>query len=574
MKRCLKLEIALQGLIFCASGCGSEQPVVRSVAPGGATEDAGVRDAALPTAPDASAECGNGLRELDEACDDGNLEDGDGCDAHCEPEPPRTCWVHAVELQLQADGSYLAQVSERTTDRVHTGFGSCGGSGPEYAINFQAKASGKLDLTLTADFDTVLYVRSSCLDEASELGCAQEQPWGISERLSLEVVRDQEVFVFVDGIGREAGSFDLTLRLTPQVCLDGVLGPLENCEDGNLEDGDGCSSGCRIEGNPGTCPGAPLRVGAASVQAPVLVRGNTEGLGSAHQPLQCSAPTYVSEAIYAFEAEYDGSLQVELTKSEHRHVLYLRSSCAEPSSQLTCAEKREESAELAALRVPVREKESVTLFVDSARPLVTGPFELAVRLLPARCGNAYVDPNEECDDGNDVLGDGCEACVITSAASDDVCPGLALPLKQESAARWQAQWTGSTRQKIGNFQSHGPGLCAERSARDVVYRISPPKTGVLSAQLHSDFDASLSLRTLCGIEAAVAQPNLSLEEAAAIRATELLCVNAVLGSGTEAFERVPVVEGRDVFVIVDAKLSSASGTFALSVQFEAEEGAE
>ena len=33
-----------------------------------------------------TSECGNGVREDDEACDDGNLRDGDGCDASCRRE--------------------------------------------------------------------------------------------------------------------------------------------------------------------------------------------------------------------------------------------------------------------------------------------------------------------------------------------------------------------------------------------------------------------------------------------------------------------------------------------------------
>eukprot|EP01043_Picozoa_sp_COSAG02_P053149 COSAG02_NODE_5829_length_4007_cov_1.900972_3_plen_142_part_00 len=35
--------------------------------------------------------CGNGRRDESETCDDGNLQDGDGCDRHCHLEIPRGC---------------------------------------------------------------------------------------------------------------------------------------------------------------------------------------------------------------------------------------------------------------------------------------------------------------------------------------------------------------------------------------------------------------------------------------------------------------------------------------------------
>ena len=34
-----------------------------------------------------TAVCGDGLVELPETCDDGNVADGDGCDASCQLEP-------------------------------------------------------------------------------------------------------------------------------------------------------------------------------------------------------------------------------------------------------------------------------------------------------------------------------------------------------------------------------------------------------------------------------------------------------------------------------------------------------
>src|SRR3712207_4927217 len=44
---------------------------------------AAVEDICLRTYPGTSAACGDGIRNGDEACDDGNLRAGDGCSSDC-----------------------------------------------------------------------------------------------------------------------------------------------------------------------------------------------------------------------------------------------------------------------------------------------------------------------------------------------------------------------------------------------------------------------------------------------------------------------------------------------------------
>jgi cysteine-rich repeat protein len=73
------------------SGGGDARIDPTQVDTGGSGDGSGVVDASGDTSTDTSADgsgtvdasCGNGVRELGEACDDGNTTGGDGCEADC-----------------------------------------------------------------------------------------------------------------------------------------------------------------------------------------------------------------------------------------------------------------------------------------------------------------------------------------------------------------------------------------------------------------------------------------------------------------------------------------------------------
>ena len=49
-------------------------------------------------------------------------------------------------------------------------------------------------------------------------------------------------------------------------------------------------------------------------------------------------------------------------------------------------------------------------------------FVLVEKVVTSLCGNGHVDPGEQCDDGNSVIGDGCSATCQNECASDAQCP--------------------------------------------------------------------------------------------------------------------------------------------------------
>lgn len=146
--------------------------------------------------------CGDGLRIGAEACDDGNAEGGDGCAANCQleagficPEPGRPC----VSSVVCSDG-FVA-------------------------------------------------LGETCDDGNAEAGD------GCSDTCQLE----------------EGWQCLIANAQCTPVCGDGLLVGNERCDDGNLEPGDGCSESCRLE--PGFVCATP---GAACVET-VCQDGVAEG---------------------------------------------------------------------------------------------------------------------------------------------------------------------------------------------------------------------------------------------------------------------------------------------------------
>jgi cysteine-rich repeat protein len=178
-----------------------------------------------------------------EGCDDGGAAGGDGCDQACQVELGFFC-AQATPAASPQPGS-TAGLADRFS-------GSCTGeAAPEALFTLTPGAPGQtgtLSLTLTSATDQGLYVRASCEDAASELGCEDARVGGEDELLSVAVQGGAPVAIFVDGFAPgEEGPFTLSAAFSPDVCGDGQKTGLEGCDDGGTAGGDGCDQACRIE---------------------------------------------------------------------------------------------------------------------------------------------------------------------------------------------------------------------------------------------------------------------------------------------------------------------------------------
>jgi hypothetical protein len=102
-----------------------------------------------------------------------------------------------------------------TTMGTNSFTGSCtGGGSNEQLFTFTPAASGTLHLVLSSAADLGIYVRTTCVDKTTELGCTDLQLGGDDEALDVPVTSGVPVTVFVDGYKpAEYSAFSLTATL-------------------------------------------------------------------------------------------------------------------------------------------------------------------------------------------------------------------------------------------------------------------------------------------------------------------------------------------------------------------------
>lgn len=197
--------------------------------------------------------CGDNRRSTEEGCDDGNTYPGDGCDHECSVEPGTRCtnnFVGSASLcnkvvcgdnkkQNADDGSVTESCDDGNTEAgdgcapdcvVEPGWKCVDSSGGKDAGSSCTKVVCGDGLLQEANVNPLLEV---CDDgnTASGDGCSSE--------CALEEG-------FICSTRKEGKSKCFT-----PVCGDGfreaVKGLAEACDDGNSDDGDGCSGECSIE---------------------------------------------------------------------------------------------------------------------------------------------------------------------------------------------------------------------------------------------------------------------------------------------------------------------------------------
>jgi len=229
LKGVWRAALAVCTLVAAAAcqGGASGRPAFEDCATPGDEDGNGLADCADPacSAYPGCAQCGNGRRELDEECDDGNALDGDGCDHNC---------------TLTACGNGVITAGEACDDG-----NTADGDGCDH------------DCAVTACGNGVITAGEACDDgnTADGDGCDHNctpTACGNGVVTAGEACDDGNT---VDGDGCD---HDCTVT----ACGNGVVTTGETCDDGNTVDGDGCDAACHFSACPGAAPIEPGHGGA------------------------------------------------------------------------------------------------------------------------------------------------------------------------------------------------------------------------------------------------------------------------------------------------------------------------
>jgi cysteine-rich repeat protein len=160
-----------------------------------------------------TATCGDGIAEGTEACDDGNIDGGDGCSADCVEED--------ASCPTEADlGPILGSepISGTTQEALDLHQPSCAAAGgPDAAYSFTPATTGAYVFSLDqveSSFDSVLSIRSNCLDPSTEVACADDGGTVnfLNAVLEVELVGGEGYTILVDGYSAgEQGAFAMTI---------------------------------------------------------------------------------------------------------------------------------------------------------------------------------------------------------------------------------------------------------------------------------------------------------------------------------------------------------------------------
>jgi cysteine-rich repeat protein len=356
--------------------------------------------------------CGDAIVQFPagEQCDDGANAAGDGCSPTC-----------------QLEGTYGNEVEPNNTTATANPIGAnqgmvaaIGVNGDQDFFSFAVTVPGS-SVALTIDdglgkcpqgFDSKMYLLDSAGneivndDESGDASCSAILPAMYPQAASLAV---GTYYVKVEEFGNNGTTpfYVLGINLKPPACGDGILQLGEQCDDGNLVAGDGCSPTCGLEGNFLT------ETEPNDTQATANPLGGADGFSAAISPIG-------DQDYFSFDVVTPGSsVFIQVTDG-------LNGCPAGFDSKLTLFSTAgaligtadDGGAAKCSLMSPVNTPATANMAVGTYKVRVEyngnsaqiPSYVVKIKVVAPGCGDGVVQaPTEQCDDGNTVAGDGCDA---------------------------------------------------------------------------------------------------------------------------------------------------------------------
>jgi cysteine-rich repeat protein len=201
-------------------------------------------------------------------------------------------------------------------------------------------------------------------------------------RAILPVTAGESLFAVVDGAGSDM-AFALNATLKPARCGDRAVNSGEQCDYGDLDDKDGCSSSCAFEppGLDDAC-GADVR---ALTSDPIVISAHTIGYTQNYDPggAPCDkVPSGGPDRAFGFFSANPGVLDVAVEAS-FDVVLYAMESCTQGkvAGFLGCSDA-ERHTSVEHISIPMPPNTTYHVIVDGFSANEYGTFQLSVQFTP------------------------------------------------------------------------------------------------------------------------------------------------------------------------------------------------
>jgi hypothetical protein len=438
-------------------------------------------DVPAETAPDAPADA---VSEPDAKPDTAPPDAGG--DAEAGVVKNDTCPGEPLALAGSGQNPRVGTASGDTSGLLaeYSGTGSCSPSnGRDAVYSFTPDVDGIATLELTTSFDAMLYVRTTCTSAASQTVCKDSLYAPGTESVRFWATAGTTYYVFADAYsGTAKGTFTLKVTVEPAV-------PAEKC------------------------PGAPVPwVGSGTQDRTASVTGDTANRWSDHNSAACGAAS-APDAVYAFTPDVDGLLSLTLAPQGWDAAMYVRTTCATPSTELTCQDPGG-SGTAEKWQAWATAGTTYYVFVDGSYNSSAGPYTLSAVLTPQK-------PNEKCPG---------EAAVWTGSGNN--------PRTFQATDDTSKHWS-----------DHNSAACGSATARDTVYALTPDVDGIMTVDVTpTGWDAALYLRTTC-----------------AQAGTELACHDSG-GSGGKETHVMWATAGTTVYAFVDGSYSTSAGPYTFNAR--------
>jgi|GEM_PF-1973219 len=328
--------------------------------------------------------CGDGLVEGDEACDAGEDNGTGGCSTACEPDlgytcagEPSTCTPPGNLGTLTPGGSVVTGLTPSLAPGEVAMF--------RFTVTEPVYVTGE---ALSVTSQAGLLIRDAVTGRSVAFGFDQLQSTAFGPG-------DYVLSLFPPVGGDEGAIFGISCQISAfaRPCGNGATNGDEQCDDGDALAGDGCDGFCAVEpgwacsGTPSACTG-PTPTGMSTI-------GDTY-TATEDQPLEAGERRY-----YAFTTTQRTALTATASGAAGEYALRAID-VARPSRLYYLSD-------LQGGTVPTTGPlPSGDYVVEVVAPGGGSGLELALELIaPFGCGDGRIGPEEACDDGNDVSGDGC-----------------------------------------------------------------------------------------------------------------------------------------------------------------------